>query len=203
MADELRAVKGYYAVGGCGGNIQWHTEDDTLEIADRDILLRDMRLYAASILRVLDAPLHPFDWTRTTAEFRRTLDSCKDAAGDAFDFTASYEALDALDAALERFYAQAPAGDDPTSAAVRRFNVTQRRLARLLIPVNFSQMPSFYHDPALTVPPLPDLAPALTMPSVADDVARRGILRAQLTRGQNRLAWTLDLAREAVEAATV
>ena len=55
----------------------------------------------------------------------------------------------------------------------------------------------------VTVPPLPDLAPALTMPSAGADVARRGILRAQLTRGQNRLAWTLDLAREAVEAATV
>jgi len=203
MADELRAAKGYYAVGGCGGNIQWHTEDDTLEIADRDILLRDMRLYAASIVRVVEAPLHPFDWTRTTAEFRRTLDSFKDAVGDAFDFAVSYEALDALDAALERFYAQAPAGDDPASPAVRRFSVAQRRLARLLIPVNFSQMASFYHDPALTVPPLPDLAPALTMPSVGDDVARRGILRAQLMRGQNRLAWTLDLAREAVEAAPV
>ena len=90
------------------------------------------------------------------------------------------------------------------NVATRVFSFTTSLvLARLLIPVNFSQMPSFYHDPALTVPPLPDLAPALTMPSVADDVARRGILRAQLTRGQNRLAWTLDLAREAVEAATV
>ncbi len=37
--------KGYYAVGGCGGNIAWHTENDTLEIADRDILLRDIKVY--------------------------------------------------------------------------------------------------------------------------------------------------------------
>lgn len=203
MSEEARADKGYYAVGGCGGNIQWHTEADTMEIADRDNLLRDMRMYGASVLRAVNAPLYPFDWTRTTAEFRRTLDACQEAAGDAFSFVASYQALDALDGALQRFYTQAPTGEDAASPAAQRFNFAQRRLARLLIPVNFSQMPSFYHDPALAVGPLPDLAPALTMPSAKDDMGRRGILRAQLTRGQNRLVWTLDLAREVVEAASV
>jgi len=70
----------------------------------------------------------------------------------------------------------------------------------LLIPVNFSQMPAFYHDPALTVPPLPDLAPALTFPVIAHDQERRGIVRAHLTRGQNRFVWTLEQARDVVEA---
>src|SRR5690606_26864485 len=40
MTRETRAEKGYYPVGGCGGNIAWHTENDTIEIADRDNLLR-------------------------------------------------------------------------------------------------------------------------------------------------------------------
>ncbi len=200
MPDDLRAEKHYYAVGGCGANIEWHTEGDTMEIADRDILLRDMRMYAASVLRTLDAPLHPFDWTKTTAEFRRTLDSYKDAADDAFNFETSYEALAALDGALTRFYAQAPQSDDAASPTARKFNFVQRRLGRLLIPVNFSQMPAFYHDPALTVPPLPDLAPALTFPVIAHDQERRGIVRAHLTRGQNRFVWTLEQARDVVEA---
>ena len=39
MPDALREEKDYYDVSGCGGNIAWHTENDTLEIADRDILL--------------------------------------------------------------------------------------------------------------------------------------------------------------------
>ncbi|MDB5074474.1 MAG: protease-associated domain protein [Chloroflexi bacterium] len=202
MSEEKRKEEGYYAVGGCGGNIQWHTEDDTLEIADREYLLRDMRMYANSILRVLSAPIHPFDWRRTTAEFRGTLTRYQQAAGAAFDFTPAFEAVAALDAALARFYAATPIAIEPASAQVRRFNAVQRRLARLLIPVNFSAMPSFYHDPALHVPHLPDLAPALTFPAAGDDVAQRGILRAHLTRGQNRLVWALEQARESVEAAT-
>jgi hypothetical protein len=75
-------------------------------------------------------------------------------------------------------------------------------LARLLVPVNFSRVEAFRHDPALGVPPLPDLAPALSYPAIGDDVARRGVLRAHLTRGQNRLVWALVQAREVVESAS-
>src|SRR5262249_25412173 len=31
MPAPLRAEKGYYTVGGCGGNIAWHTEHDLIE----------------------------------------------------------------------------------------------------------------------------------------------------------------------------
>ncbi len=202
MSAEARAEKGYYPVGGCGGNIAWHTEDDTLEIADQANLLRDMRVYAASLLRVLNAPLHPFDWRRTTAEFRATLERYQAAAGDAFDFGPSREAVAALDNALDGFYASASTDAGPDAPQARHFNCIQRRLARLLVPVNYSRMPAFWHDPALNVPPLPDLAPAMTMPTVTGDPTRHGILRAHLMRGQNRLVWTLMQASEVVTGST-
>ena len=81
MPDTLRHEKNYYDVSGCGANIAWHTENDTLEIADRDNLFRDMRVYAALLLRFLNAPLHPFDFTATAAEFATTLDQYAEAAG--------------------------------------------------------------------------------------------------------------------------
>jgi hypothetical protein len=202
MSPEGRAARGYYAVGGCGNNIQWHTEDDTLEIADRDNLLRDMQMYAAVVLRTANAPLHPFDWTRTAAEFGGTLDRYAAAAGDHVDFGPARAALGELQAALGRFYEAAPAGAAPDSPEARRFNAAQRRLARILVPINYTRAGRFRHDPALNVPPLPDLAPALGMPAAAGDTARRNILAAHLVRGQNRLVWALQQAREVVEAAT-
>ena len=202
MSEEKRAEQGFYPVGGCGGNIQWHTEDDNMDIADPDILLRDMRMYAASVLRTLNAPLHPFDWRVAASDFRRSLEKYQDAAGDAFDFGPSFEALGRLDAALDALYANAPGGERADDPAVKRFNFAQRRLARLLVRINFSRMTEFWHDPAINVPPLPDLAPALTAPNLGDDVQARGILKAHLTRGQNRLVWTLEQAREVAEAAT-
>ena len=201
MSDETRQEKEYYPVGGCGGNIQWHTEDDTLEIADKDNLLRDMRMYAASVLRTLNAPLHPFDWRVATRSFRDQLRAYQEAAGEQFDLGPSFEAVDRLENALERLYDHAPTGDAATNEAARRFNFVQRRLGRHLVRVNFSRMAEFWHDPAVTVPPLPDLSPALTMPDVKDDVHQRNILKTHLTRGQNRLVWTLEQSAETVEAA--
>jgi N-acetylated-alpha-linked acidic dipeptidase len=196
MSEEDRAAKGYYAVGGCGGNIAWHTEDDLMDIADKDTLLRDMRVYAASVLRVLQAPLHPFDWTRTVVEFGQTLERYQRDAGGFFDFAPARAALDALGAALDAFYTSAPARGTARTAAARRFNAAQRRLARVLVPVNYSRMPAFWHDPAVNVPPLPDLAPAQGAARASGNVAQEGMLRAHLTRGQNRLVWALEQARE-------
>ena len=201
MSAEARAEKGYYPVGGCGGNIAWHTEDDTLEIADRDNLLRDMRMYAASLLRVLNAPLHPLDWRRTMEEFRVTIARYQEAASSAFDLGPARDAVDRLATALDRFYASAPADASPGSPEAARFNRVQRRLARLLVPVNYSREAPFHHDPAMEVPPLPDLSAALTLPGTGDDAARRGMATAQLMRGQNRLVWALDQAQELVENA--
>ena len=75
-------------------------------------------------------------------------------------------------------------------------------LARILVPVNYSRSLPFYHDPALEVPPLPDLEPALTMSRVRGDQHQRGILKAHLLRGRNRLVWALEQARDEVESAS-
>ena len=92
--DEL----GYYSVGGCGANIAWHTENDTLEIADKDNLMRDLRVYATSLQRLLNNPLHPYDFRKLTAEFTETLDTYAAAAGDEVSFAPAYDALADLNA---------------------------------------------------------------------------------------------------------
>ena len=86
MTAERRQQLGYYPVGGCGGNIAWHTEDDTLEIADRDNLLRDIRLYATAVLRAANAPVPPFDFRLTLENMTATLGAYQEMVGDRFDF---------------------------------------------------------------------------------------------------------------------
>ncbi|RIK40694.1 MAG: peptidase M28, partial [Chloroflexi bacterium] len=160
MPEELLKEKGYYPVGGCGGNIAWHTEDDTLEIADRDNLLRDMRVYAAAVLRALNAPVAPFDYRATVDEMRADLATYQEAAGDAFSFEPARRALVDLRSSLDSFY-QMTSGVDPTDdETLAKVNATQRALARELVSVSYTRDGRFRHDPATAVPPLPDLAPA-------------------------------------------
>jgi len=80
---------------------------------------------------------------------------------------------------------------------VKRANAAIRRLARLLVPVNFTTGPTFFHDPAETIPPLPDLAPAELLGKAP--AGRRGFIKTHLTRGQNRLIAALRDARREVD----
>ena len=197
MPQPLVKEKGYYPVGGCGANIAWHTEDDTMEIADRDNLLRDMKVYAAATFRAANSTIHPLDFRATAREFAQTLARYQDAAGTHVDFTPVKNEVEALEDDLERFYdaANALMQKPVTDPQVRRANEIQRRLARVLVSINYSRAGRFRHDPAVNVPALPDLEPALRFASlpVGSDAAR--ITQIHLTRGQNRVIGALREAR--------
>ncbi|WP_372620285.1 M28 family peptidase [Falsiroseomonas sp.] len=180
MADDLRKEKGYYDVSGCGGNIAWHTENDQLEIADKDNLLRDIRIYLLSLLRVANAELLPFDWVATADEFAATVERYGRAAGDHADLSPAREATAAFRGAIARMQADAAAGRLPAARA----NELARQLARILVPINFTRTPRFAHDPAFTAPPLPGLAVAAELSRY--EGAMLGFAKTQLMRGQNR-----------------
>ena len=91
---EERKRRGYYAVGGCGGNIAWHTPDDLMPVADLEILRRDLAVYLTTIVRILNAPLHPFDYAAAVDEMREAVAQYQHAAGGEVDFTAAARRLD-------------------------------------------------------------------------------------------------------------
>lgn len=195
MPDTLRAEKNYYAVSGCGGNIAWHTENDTLEIADRNVLMTDMRIYLLSVLRHANAAYLPVDWRAGLAEFLATIDSYQAAAGSAFDLSPSRKATEAICAKLERLYGQMHA----RTLTEARANEALMRLARVLVPINFTQQARFRHDPAYACPPLPTLASARDLAGA--EPVRAGFVKTQLLRGQNRYLGALREASRIIDAA--
>lgn len=195
MPDALRHAKGYYDVSGCGGNIAWHTENDTIEIADRDHLLRDIRIYLLSTLRVANAELLPFDFVATADEFAATVGRYAAAAGDHADLTPARAATAAFRDAVARFQEAARARRVPAGRA----NQVLKRLARILVPVNFTRGPRFTHDPAFTAPPLPMLAVAMELGRHRGTML--GFAKTQMLRGQNRYVAAMREATRLVEAA--
>ncbi len=195
--DEM----GYYGVGGCGANIAWHTENDTLEIADKDNLMRDLRVYATALQRLLNNPLHPYDFRDLAAEFKATLDKYAAAAGADADFGPAYSALADLNDALGALYAESAgladaAVDDPR---VRAYNDALLGMARELVLINYTRKGRFRNEPAVRVPELPDLAPALDL-AEADHHMRR-VTRTHLLRGVNRVAWAFETSANIARAA--
>lgn len=190
-AEELEA-RGYYPVGGCGMNIEWHTPHDTLDVADREILQKDIKVYLLGVLRAANAPLSPFDYRRTVAEIRDVVAGyARDAAGEA-DFGPVERALGDVLARLEAFYGSDVDGGRRAAA----FNATQRRIGRRLVSLNYSQAGRFRQDPALQVPAVPELASARELPTTHDGHRRR-VLRTELARARNHVTYELrEVARE-------
>jgi hypothetical protein len=195
MTVEKRKEMNYYTVGGCGGNIAWHTENDLMDIADRDILIRDIKVYLAAVMTVANAPILPFDWRATATEFQATLDKYRKAAGaDASLLNPVAEALTDLTVALDALYAGIAAGTVGETQA----NAAIQNLARILIPLNYTRGPRFTHDPALPIPALPALSVASELASHTPQTI--GFARTQLMRGANRTASSL---RQATRLATI
>ena len=190
MPEALRHEKNYYDVSGCGANIAWHTENDTLEIADRDILLTDMKIYLLSVLRVVNAEILPFDWNATCDEFLATIANYQTASKGLADLSACIEATEALKAALGQLQTASPA----------QRNGALMELSRIMVPINYTREPRFRHDPAYTVPPLPTLAVAAELAEMTDDHLRRVAL-TDLMRGKNRYLAAIGQACRLVAAA--
>jgi hypothetical protein len=148
-----------------------------------------------------NATIAPFDFHRTLAGFDESLDRYQSAAGGRFDFTPAREAVADLSAALRDFgeFCGDLANEPVTSEPVRRANRAIRRLARLLVPVNYTRGPAFFHDPAESIPPLPDLHVATQLGSTPPDQV--GFVLTHLTRGQNRLVAALRDARRTLQDA--
>ncbi|MBV8839710.1 MAG: M28 family peptidase [Alphaproteobacteria bacterium] len=191
MPEALRREKNYYDVSGCGANIAWHTENDTIEIADKNILAVDMRIYLLATLRIANAEVLPFRWDATCDEFDATITRYEKAANGAADLAAARKATAALKQALARL----------TQSAVppARKNIVSKALSRILVPINYTREPRFRHDPAYTVPPLPTLAVAAELPSLSPELRRFG--EVELTRGQNRYVAAIRAATALVEGA--
>jgi hypothetical protein len=163
--------------------------------------MKDMKIYLAAVMGAANATIAPFDFSRTLRGFEQTLANYQDAATTHFDFADTRLAMDELSSVLSTFaeYTTSLAGEAVGREPVRRANAAIRRLARLLVPVNYTRGPGFFHDPAESISALPDLSVALQLPESKPDEI--GFITTHLTRGQNRLVAALRDARRTVQEA--
>ena len=188
--------------GGSAAAWWWHTEFDTLDKADAEILALDTRLSLTAVLELANAEVLPFNHADTASEIRSALARLAAAAGEHFDLA---QALSAADAFLEAAAKLEAAKTRAAGASAQLLNEALMRISRILVPVVYSQSGRFHHDPAELSPvmratgqfTLPGLSEAAALPGLAGK-AEFGFLRAQVARERNRLVTAL---REATRLA--
>ena len=186
---EERKRRGYYAVGGCGGNTAWHTPDDLMPVADLEIMRRDLAVYLTTIVRIVNAPLHPFDYAAAVDEIRGAVAQYQQAAGGEIDLRLGARrpgGARATDRRLAGRGATPGSRSAPLDAAVRRrANGVLRRLARLLVPLNYAQRRAIRPRPGAQVGAVPRLEAANAVAAAPPEM--RGFVRTALLRERNKV----------------
>jgi len=194
LPTDVREERGYHSVGGCGGNSDaWHVSTDTLDKAGEDELVQDIRVYAVSLVRVLNADILPFDHARNTLAIRDAVKEYDDAAGNMFDFGPTLNELDSLHEELTDFYEAAHSGSVDENVA----NDIITDLSRVLTRLYLVRRGQFEQDPAISRNPVPRYAPAQKFEILEGN--DRHFLQVQLTREQNDVVRRLREVREQLE----
>lgn len=181
------------AVGGSGMGWWWHTEEDTLDKVDREILLQDTRIYALAAFRLATAEVLPLQPEAAVDEMLEQIRRLQAQAGNHLDLSPAADRLTELRGALRR---AAAAGLGPDA-----LNRMALQVIRALTPVNYTISGPFEHDPATPAKALPGLADAPRLAALSPDSDDYRFLRTRLIRQRNRVAAAAGEALEAVRAA--
>ncbi|MFN8514907.1 MAG: M28 family peptidase [Chloroflexia bacterium] len=149
------------AVGGCGMNWWWHTEADTFETADREVLALDTRIFAATVARLCAGPVLPYVQAEAAREIAALLADYETQARGRFELAGlrarAEEAVRATEA-LDTLAAAAIEKDlDPASEAARAIVAAQKGVSRALVPLRYTTGNRFDHDAAMPAPALQQL----------------------------------------------
>jgi hypothetical protein len=171
----------------------WHTEEDTFDKIDFDILAGDSRLYVSALTRLLTSPVPPLRLQGATSELKARLEERQTWAGSRFDLAKAIERagdLDALarglDARLASYRPERERSGDVARGMVR--------VIRPVLRVTYQEHGPYHQDPALEIPTLPGLAALETLRALPADSDELEFTLTYLKRERNRLEDHLEQA---------
>lgn len=192
------------AVGGCGMNWWWHTEADTFETADREVLALDTRIFAATVARLCAGPVLPYVQAEAAREIAALLADYETQARGRFELAGlrarAEEAVRATEA-LDTLAAAAIGSNlDPASEAARAIVAAQKGVSRALVPLRYTTGNRFDHDAAMPAPALQQLRGIAALAALDPESDEARFTYAALVRRRNGVAQALRAVIEAAGA---
>lgn len=176
----------------------WHTPYDTVDKVDEAFLVRDTRVYASAVYRILSSPVLPYDYREAVRDLQATVADLEKAAAGRFDLTPLTRGLTELSAQVSRFYEGLSAASE-SEVIAGAANQAIMDLARHLVPINFHENGLFDHDPMEALQPIPALKGLRRLAALPLDSDEYYLL---LTRVRRQYNWVLSELKAASRAAT-
>ncbi|MDQ3548322.1 MAG: hypothetical protein M3439_05810, partial [Chloroflexota bacterium] len=194
VEEQMARLLGGGGRGRSGGlGWWWHTPEDTVDKIDPAFLRRDASIYVLLLHRLCTVGRLPLDYRPVVADLRQNIEAIAAKAGAQFDLSPALARIDVLAVALDRLDERARELEDAT------INRCLKRIARALIPVDYTRTGQFGQDLAVPTSPLPGLQPAATLGSLDPGDDDYHFLLTNLVSERNRLVHALTVATRAVD----
>jgi hypothetical protein len=184
----------------------WHTEADTLDKIDRNILLKDTRIYMAALWRLCATPVLPFRFVMVADEIILHISGLKEKARDAFDMSPLLEKIhlfrskaDKLDRICEEITSKLETlnksiDDQKVDEIVGILNLCIMGLNRILIPLTYCEADRFDMDRTFHIPFMPRFQRVAQMGSMDRHTDFFKFLERRMVREQYRICHCINKA---------
>ncbi len=182
---------------GAGLGWWWHTPEDTLDKMDREISVRDTRIYLRVVWSLLSSPIIPLDYQAYAEHLDGVLTDLETALGGRFDLQGARDLVARLDATAKSLAsaAKCAGGEDEE----RIVNAALMALSRKLVRLEYTEGDAFAHDPALPQNPFPALDPLRALAATVPGSDDEKFARVDAVRGYGRFRNTMRAALDIAE----
>lgn len=135
--------------GGCAGAWWWHTEHDTRDKADTDILTKDVRLSVGFVHNLATVKVFPLDFHHLAVETKIFVDEVADASATHLDVSKTQELAGMLIIETDRLNKKL---SSHAESNVKLANQTLREMGRTLLPLVYTSEGRFTHEAADITP---------------------------------------------------
>ncbi|WP_439579659.1 M28 family peptidase [Elioraea sp.] len=172
----------------------WHTPHDTLDKIDEANQVRDTRVLALAVWRLLTDPVVPLDHAATAEALLAELAGLRGRLGDRFDLAGPVAAAEAVRDRSRAVRAR-------TAADALRVDRALMRASRALVPVDYTPGDRFAHAEALPLPPWTVLEPIRVLAATAAGTDAARFATVEANRARSRLGFALREASRALDDA--
>jgi len=187
-AQAFATLFGGGRAGGFGW--WWHTTEDTIDKIDPANLVRDCKIYVATVYQACANKLLPINQIAAIEEIKGHLISYQEKAGERLDLSKSLERIADLESQVKEValsIQNKALGEDQ----IALINEGIMDLSRQLVPLNYIRGNIYEHDLALKQSPIPALAEVDRLADSAVGSESYHELRTLLVRRVNRINHTL------------
>ncbi len=177
--------------GGSAYGYWWHTNEDSFDKADRELMIRDTKIFLAMLWPMATLEVLPFDFEPVAAQMKTRVGELVDTVGQAWDFGPLLQDIEDFSVAARELKARSSSVQGDAVAAV---NEDAMAISRAINPVLFTIAGPFHHDPARQFPLFPGLSAAVELADINPTSDEAGFIETELLREANRIRRALARA---------